>query len=166
MPAMIDTIRGLLEGMAKEHIDNQDAIISFDTNMKKIVEYSKSDPPIDESIKSLTELYQNPDTKQLIKDTKEPPNINSVLDEKKLKDYIFSKIIDYFESITNVPENKDYIKVFNLLTGIEDVKRPDMVAGNNNKTKNNKKSNKNKTKKRKRKNSSNRKFKFAKVKKI
>ena len=165
MPAMLATIKGLLEVMAKEHIDNRDTIISFDTNMEKIVEYSKSHP-IDESIKSLTKLYENPDTKQLIKDTKEPPIINSVLHEQKLKDYIFSKIIDHFESITNVSEKEDYIKVFNLLRGIEDVDRPDMVAGNNNKTKNNKKSNKNKTKKRKRKNSSNRKFKFAKVKKI
>ena len=132
--------------------------------MEKIVEYSKSHP-IDESIKSLTKLYENPDTKQLIKDTKEPPNIDSVLDKTKLKEYIFSKIIDHFESITNLPGEKDY-KVYNLLKGIPDVVQPSMDAGNNNKTKNNKKSNKNKTKKRKRKNSSNRKFKFAKVKKI
>ena len=163
MPAMLGTIIGLLKGMAQEHIDNQKTIISFDTNMKKIVEYSNIHPPIDESIKSLTELYENPDTKQLIKDTKEPPSIDSVLNKERLKEYIFSKIIDHFESITNV---QAHIQVYNLLKGIADVNPPSMVAGNNNKTKNNKKSNKNKTKKRKRKNSSNRKFKFSKVKKI
>ena len=168
---MTPKLEQLLNDMRKDHEGKKKDIIAFNQNVKKIKEYLDYSPS-----EKTTQFYNEQNehlkikaVKILIDDTTgHSKDIRTYLNDKLPTELAVTIAMEILRLITSGDENyKKYSKLVNDIGGNVE-KPPDIHAGgyDNNKTKNNKKSNKNKTKKRKGKNSSNRKFKFAKVKKI
>jgi len=176
MPIVKKTFTKLVETLNQQLKDNKTKINEFVANLKKIDEYLK-DPKntTSPSLGETRKFYDDANTfiveeNDMVKYANTPPTIEDAVNDKDIKMHIISTVIRALEKSTDNENVKTLLKNFKHPGEFE------VEAGgnnndnnnnnNNNKTKNNRKSNKNKTKKRKIKKSSNRKFKFAKVKKV
>jgi len=177
MPIVKKTFTKLVETLNQQLKDNKTKINEFVANLKKIDEYLK-DPKntTSPSLGETRKFYDDANTfiveeNDMVKYANTPPTIEDAVKDEDIKMHIISTVIRALEQSTDSENVKTLLKNFKHPGEFE------VEAGgnnndnnnnnnNNNKTKNNRKSNKNKTKKRKIKKSSNRKFKFAKVKKV